>query len=270
MHESHIVKALIDNSTEKNFLSQKLVMKKEISVNVTRVSAHIIDSHFFVIYEWVVCEVLITDSEEILCCSNQSFLTADIASYNVILEWSWLEHANSVIDWQTAIWFYKTTEVLMLHEFWKKSAECQVYTVCVLQMLTLNNISKVQLASIQIDNIILSEEYNEYKKVFFKEGASQLTDEIKVSHAIDLEKDKKSLYKLIYSLSVKELWVLCEYLVSSTAKSWIQKSTSSASSSILFVKKQDSSLKLCVNYHELNKIIIKNYYLLPLINEILN
>ena len=84
-HENHIVKALIDNSTEKNFLSQKLVMKKEISVDVTRVSAHIIDSHSFMIYRWVACEVLVTDSEEILHCFNQSFLTADIASYDAIL-----------------------------------------------------------------------------------------------------------------------------------------------------------------------------------------
>ena len=50
VHENHIVKALIDNGTEENFLSQKLVMKKEIPINVTRVSAHSIDSHFFAIY----------------------------------------------------------------------------------------------------------------------------------------------------------------------------------------------------------------------------
>ena len=102
-HRNHIVKTLIDNSAEKNFLSQKLVMKKEILINVTRVSAHIIDSHFFAIYRWVACEVLITDFEEILCCSDKLFLTANIAFYDAILGWPWLKHTNSVIDWQTAI-----------------------------------------------------------------------------------------------------------------------------------------------------------------------
>ena len=63
-------------------------MKKEISINVTRVSAHIIDDHFFVIYRWVACEVLVTNSEEISCCSDKLFLTADIASYDATLEWS--------------------------------------------------------------------------------------------------------------------------------------------------------------------------------------
>ena len=50
VYKNYIIKALINNSVEKNFLSQKLVIKKEISVNVAEVSAHIIDSHFFVIY----------------------------------------------------------------------------------------------------------------------------------------------------------------------------------------------------------------------------
>ena len=51
VHRNCVIKALINNDAEKNFLSQKLIIKKEISVNVTRVSAHIIDSHFFIIYE---------------------------------------------------------------------------------------------------------------------------------------------------------------------------------------------------------------------------
>ena len=53
-------------------------------------------------------------------------------------------------------------------------------------------------------------------------------------------------------------------------KSWIKKLTSSAESLILFVKKQDGSLRLCVDYHKLNRIMIKNHHLLSLIDEILN
>ena len=53
-------------------------------------------------------------------------------------------------------------------------------------------------------------------------------------------------------------------------KSWIQKSTSPAEFSILFIKKQDSSLRLCVDYHELNRIMIKNHYSLSLIDKILD
>ena len=38
---------------------------------------------------------------------------------------------------------------------------------------------------------------------------------------------------------------------------------------ILFAKKKDSSLQLCVDYRGLNKVTIKNCYLLPLILELL-
>ena len=65
--------------------------------------------------------------------------------------------------------------------------------------------SEVLLASMQVSEVILSEEYSEYTDVFSEKEVSQLADDIKVSHAIDIEKDKEPLYKLIYSLSVKEL-----------------------------------------------------------------
>ena len=39
---------------------------------------------------------------------------------------------------------------------------------------------------------------------------------------------------------------------------------------ILFNKKADSSLSLCVDYQGLNNLIIKNWYLLPLISKALN
>jgi len=47
-------------------------------------------------------------------------------------------------------------------------------------------------------------------------------------------------------------------------------STSPAGAPILFVKKKDQSLRLCVDYRGLNKITIKNKYPLPLINELLD
>ena len=39
---------------------------------------------------------------------------------------------------------------------------------------------------------------------------------------------------------------------------------------IIFVPKKDSSLRLYINYHSLNKVIIKNHYPFPLINKILD
>ena len=39
---------------------------------------------------------------------------------------------------------------------------------------------------------------------------------------------------------------------------------------ILFVLKANSTIRLCVDYRRLNKVTIKNCYLIPLVSEMLN
>ena len=70
-------------------------------------------------------------------------------------------------------------------------------------------------------------------------------------------------------MSHKELLVLKEYIEENLAKGFIQHSSSPAGASVLFVKKSDGSLRLCVDYRGLNEMIIKNRYPLPLIQETL-
>ena len=65
LHENHILNMLIDNGVKNNFLSQKLVMKEEISTEDAKVGAHTLDDHLFTIYEWATCEMHATDSQEI-------------------------------------------------------------------------------------------------------------------------------------------------------------------------------------------------------------
>ena len=39
---------------------------------------------------------------------------------------------------------------------------------------------------------------------------------------------------------------------------------------VLFVKKKDGTLRLCINYRELNKVTIKNRYPLPQMTNLIN
>ena len=64
---------------------------------------------------------------------------------------------------------------------------------------------EIQIASVQIGEVILLKKYNDYSNIFSEEGVSQLADDTKVSHAIDIKKSKESSYESIYSLRVKEL-----------------------------------------------------------------
>jgi len=66
-----------------------------------------------------------------------------------------------------------------------------------------------------------------------------------------------------------ELQTLKEWLEENLSKGFIRASSSPAASPILFVKKTDGSLRLCVDYRGLNEGTIKNRYLLPLLQETL-
>ena len=70
-------------------------------------------------------------------------------------------------------------------------------------------------------------------------------------------------------MSKTELKTLKEWLEENLSKEFIRASSSPAASLILFVKKNDGTLQLCVDYRGLNKGTIKNQYPLPLLEEML-
>ena len=83
---------------------------------------------------------------------------------------------------------------------------------------------------------------------------------------IDLQEGTQPPFGPIYNLSQNELATLREYLDENLAKNFIRHLKSPAGAPILFVKKEDGSLRMCVDYRGLNKIIVKNRYPLSLIS----
>ena len=67
-----------------------------------------------------------------------------------------------------------------------------------------------------------------------------------------------------------ELETLKAYIENNLANGFISFFKSPAGVLILFDKKPDGSLRLCVDYRGLNKLIIKNQYPLPLVGELLD
>jgi hypothetical protein len=112
------------------------------------------------------------------------------------------------------------------------------------------------------------QEYHEFSKVFSKEEADKLPEHRPYDHKVTLQPDSTPPWGPIYSLSPEELQVLRQYIDDNLRKGFIRASQSPCAAPILFVKKPDGSLRLCVDYRGLNKITIKNRYPLPLINEL--
>ena len=71
-------------------------------------------------------------------------------------------------------------------------------------------------------------------------------------------------------MSPAELKALDDYIKDALTKGWIHESQSPAGAPILFIPKKSGELCLCVDYHGLNAVTIKNQYPLPLISKLLD
>jgi len=111
-------------------------------------------------------------------------------------------------------------------------------------------------------------EYRDYADIFSQEKINGLPEHSKYDHRIDLLPEAKLPEGPIYSLSKKELDALWDYIREMKDHGKIRQSSSPICAPILFVLKPDGTLRLCVDYRGLNKITIKNKYLLPLMSEL--
>ena len=66
-------------------------------------------------------------------------------------------------------------------------------------------------------------------------------------------------------LEIKELKLQLQELLE---KGFISPSVSPWGAPVLFVKKKDGTLRLCIDYRQLNKLTVKNKYLLPIIDDL--
>ena len=100
--------------------------------------------------------------------------------------------------------------------------------------------------------------FKSYKNCFDLKNAEMLFIYENKNHVIDLKLDKKLLYSFFYALLKKELQILQNYLLKNLILNCIREFFSFAETSILFVYKENDNLRLCINYQNLNIIIIKN------------
>ena len=111
-------------------------------------------------------------------------------------------------------------------------------------------------------------EYSDYNDVFSTENAAKLPENTGMNeHTIELEEGKQLIFGPIYSLGPVELETLKTYIKTNLANGFIRQSKSPAEAPILFDRKPNGSLRLCVDYRGLNNITIKNQYPLSLVGE---
>ena len=89
-----------------------------------------------------------------------------------------------------------------------------------------------------------------------------------VNFTIDLVPGASPISKAPYCLSPTELQELKKQLQELTDSGFIRPSTSPWGAPVLFVKKKDGSLRMCIDYRLLNSVIVKKKYPLPCIDDL--
>ncbi|TYK02180.1 ty3-gypsy retrotransposon protein [Cucumis melo var. makuwa] len=99
----------------------------------------------------------------------------------------------------------------------------------------------------------------------FPEELPGLPPQREIEFAIELEPGTVPISRAPYRMAPAELKVQLQELLD---KGFIRPSVSPWGAPVLFVKKKDGSMRLCIDYRELNKVTVKNKYPLPRINDL--
>src|SRR5260221_3957035 len=135
-------------------------------------------------------------------------------------------------------------------------------------VISTTDLNPSQVAATEILDSIPAE-YHEFRDVFSGEKAGTLAPHRPYDLQINVKEGVKPIHGPIYSLSPPALAALQEFLEEHTRSRFIHPSKSPWGSPVLFVKKKDGSICLCIDFHALNRVMEKDCYPLPLISDLL-
>ena len=123
----------------------------------------------------------------------------------------------------------------------------------------MNNIDKLKLEDISI--------LKEYSDVFSEEILG-LPLKRELDFTIELIPGAMPSSKAPYQMNILELNELKSQLKELIDNNYIRPSVSRWGAPVIFVKNMDGTLRLCIDYRQLNKMTIKNRYPLPCIDDL--
>ncbi len=138
--------------------------------------------------------------------------------------------------------------------------------MCVMRVL--DEFKPKEATKLVISSKCIKRVLEEFLDVMPKELPKDLPPRRRVDHAIKVMPGVAPLAKAPYRMShekLKELKVQFEELLT---KGYIKPSKSPYGAPILFVHKKDGMLRMCVDYRALNKVTVKNRYLLLRIHDL--
>ncbi|MCQ7285371.1 reverse transcriptase domain-containing protein, partial [Salmonella enterica] len=124
--------------------------------------------------------------------------------------------------------------------------------------------SETEKEPLKIENVPVVRDYEDV----FPEELPGIPPEREVEFGIELIPGAKPVAKAPYRLAPSELQELMSQIQEFLDKGFIRPSVSPWGAPVLFVKKKDGSMRMCIDYRELNKLTVKNRYPLSRIDDL--
>ncbi|XP_056683826.1 uncharacterized protein [Spinacia oleracea] len=147
----------------------------------------------------------------------------------------------------------KIISALAMHKYLRKGQEAYL---CQIQDLGREDS--------ELSDILVVKEFPDV----FPEDIPDIPPDREVEFTIELIPGTAPISKAPYRMAPAETKELKDQIEDLLNKGYIRPSVSPWGAPVLFVKKKDGSLRLCIDYRELNQVTIKNKYPLPRIDDL--
>ncbi|GJV11612.1 putative reverse transcriptase domain-containing protein [Tanacetum coccineum] len=245
---------------------------KKLNMNPTPLIERVIIStpmknHMLIDHEYVNCPLRFDDR-----IRPANLLPIHMLDFDVILGMDWLASHRATIDCyaRTVIFGNVRQPEFVYHG---SSPLKSVKLISAMKARTLishgcqgflASVMDTSLESPNIENLSVVREFADV----FPDELPGLPPAREIEFGIELIPGAEPISKAPYRMAPVELKELKEQLQEMLENGFIRPSVSPWGAPVLFVKKKDGSMRLCIDYRELNRITIRNRYPLPRIDDL--
>ncbi|USP74003.1 retrotransposon nucleocapsid protein [Curvularia clavata] len=290
------LEALIDGGSQLNLLSIHQAKDHDLTITpIPNLVAEALSGVEFEIYGTTEVTMKVTDTRGRTKVQNIPFVVTEMKHYPVCLGMPWVDFYKPKISLRSRRVLFRGVKYVDRASYEKIATESaeefektlrtpttDVYALKVSTVMGWDpsdeeedweGLEKPKNAQVGPDQAKLPQlppQYEDFADLASEEDAKCLAEHGPHDLVISLKEGTTPPHQPLYGLSKSELALLRDYLREYLARGWIRHSKSPAGAPILFAKKKDGTMRLCVDYRGLNNITLKNRHPLPLITESLD
>ncbi|KAJ4722993.1 Retrotransposon protein, putative, Ty3-gypsy subclass [Melia azedarach] len=263
----HNIRAMIDTGATNNFLAAREVQRLGLNVEGSSCAVRAVNSLDMVVQGIAISSLRVGDWED-----KVRFSILPLEDFDLILGIEFLVGAMAyVMPQMKSLLITGKTPQLVPCEFLENgragpSLQSAIQFTKGLKKREMSYLAV--LVEIKPDQVVeVPDEYaavlDEFADLMPPELPKELPPRRAIDHHIELEPGARPPAQVPYRMSPSELVELRRQLDELLNAGYIQPSKAPYGAPVLFQKKQDGSLRMCVDYRALNKVTVKNKYPVP-------